>query len=195
MSEIGRRVVHAAGVGFPALYLLNFLSWSQLRWLLVAGSLIALILETLRLRVGIDWWIYRRLTRPYESDQIAGYALYMLSITLVGVLFQPEVAIPAMLMLMIGDPVSGYLGTGSVRTIKRPRALLGMFLVSLAVSYPFAFAVIEDPAWSLVVAMIAAAGGTIADGVTIRIGERIVDDNITIPLIASVVLWVAYSLV
>ena len=194
MGEIGRRLVHAAGVLFPALYVVELFSWDALRVLLVGGSIVAILLEVLRLRAGLDWWIYRKLTRPYEQTSVAGYALYMFSITAVALVFNPAVAIPAMLMLMLGDPVSGYLGSGEPRRIKRPRALAAMFVVSLVVIMPFALVVLPNWMWALLAGVLAAVPATLADGVTVRIRGRIVDDNLSIPVVGAVALWIAYAI-
>lgn len=192
MGEIGRRVVHASGVVFPAVYLLDIVTWDQLGWLLILGFLVATILETLRLRIGLDWWIYEHLTRPYEAETVAGYGLYMVSITIVGITFEPAVAIPAMLMLMVGDPVSGYLGRGELRRLKHPIAIVGMFLVSLAVTVPFTHAALDTLGWAVLAAVLGAAGGTIADAIKPTIGSFVVDDNLTIPIFGAIVLWITY---
>lgn len=194
MAEIGRRLVHASGVVIPAVYVVGLVSWNQLRILLVIGLVIAAGLETMRLFVGLDWWIYETLTRPYEANTVAGYGLYMASITIVALLFDPEVAIPAMLMLMLGDPISGYLGSGELRRFKRPRAVAGMFVVSFVFATPFAYDVLNDPLWAAVAALAGATAGTVADSVTFRIRGEIVDDNLTIPIVAALVLWLAYLL-
>jgi len=54
----------------------------------------ALVLEFLRLRIGLDWRLYDVLTREYEQDNPAGYALYMISMAIVVVIFQQDIALP-----------------------------------------------------------------------------------------------------
>ncbi len=192
MGEIGRRVVHASGVVAPALYVVGVLTWPQLQGLLVLGLAVVLGLETLRLRVGLDWWIYDRLTREYEADAVAGYVHYMVSITGVALVFEPAIAVPAMLMLMIGDPVSGALGGGRLRRFKRPRAMGAMFLVSLIVALPFALTTFGATGPALVAASMGAALAMVADGVKLRLGSFVVDDNLTIPVAGACGLWIAY---
>jgi hypothetical protein len=87
-----------------------------------------------------------------------------------------------MLMLTLGDPVSGLLGSGELRTVKQPRVLATMFVVCAALAWPFL-----TPA-AVVVAALAA---TLADGVKPRVRGYVVDDNLTIPLAASLAAWVA----
>ena len=194
MGEIGRRVVHASGVGLPALYLVDLVSWYQLQLLLILGTIIATGLEFVRLRVGLDWWIYEQLTRPYEAESIAGYALYMYSITAVGLVFQPDIALPAMLMLMLGDPISGYLSSGELQTVKAGRSMIAMFLVSLVIAMPFAVSLLDSTVWALGAAVVAACCSTIADGVKPIVFGYVVDDNLTIPPAAALGLWVVYLL-
>ncbi|MCU4925904.1 dolichol kinase [Halobacteria archaeon AArc-dxtr1] len=192
-DELKRRLVHASGAGLVALWLLAQsleagLTWALFGALMVGLSVGVLVLEFLRLRVGLEWWIYEKLTREYEADQFAGYGYYMLSMTAVVLVFPPEIALPAMLMLAIGDPVSGAVSDDTLRRVKGAKVLVTMFVVSAMLAAPF---LAEYP--QAVVA--AALGATLADGVTVRIGDYIVDDNLTIPIYAAVLAWLAIEFV
>ncbi len=192
-DELKRRLVHASGSGLVALYLLAGyfelgLTWERFQLLMTVLAVGAIGLEFLRLRVGLEWWIYEKLTREYEQEQFAGYGYYMLSMTIVVVLFEPSIALPAMLMLAIGDPISGAVSDDSLRRVKSPNVLVTMFIVSALLATPFLYA-------SPLAIGAAALGATIADGVTVRIGEFIVDDNLTIPIYAGVLAWVAIEFV
>lgn len=180
MSELERRAVHASGTGLPALYLLDIVTWRQLQYLLVAALVVAGVLEALRLFVGLDWEIYDRLTRPYEQENPAGYALYFVSLTAVAVLFVPWVAIPGMLMLTVGDPVSGYLGSNDADTRKQVEVLGAMFLVCFGLALPFLYGV-QPGLLGLAAAAAGAAGATFADGVKPVVAGYVVDDNLSIP--------------
>jgi dolichol kinase len=180
--EIARRLVHASGAVVPLSWAFDVLPWPQVRFLLIAGSIVALTLEFVRIVVGVEWVVFDALTREYESDNLAGYALYVLGGSAAGLLFRPEVAVPAMLMLTIGDPVSGLLGSDELRTVKRPHVLATMFGVSLALAWSFLPAV---PAAA------AALAATLADGVKPVIATYVIDDNLSIPLVASGAAWVA----
>ena len=89
--EIGRRLVHASGAVVPAAYLLDThvlrtgtLVWSTIQAILVVGLVVTATLETARLYGGLEHVIYDRLTREYEQETIAGYALYVLGGTITG---------------------------------------------------------------------------------------------------------------
>ena len=186
-DELKRRLVHASGSGLVALYLLadyfdTALTWERFGLLMIILSLGVIALEFLRLRVGLESWIYEKLTREYEQDQFAGYGYYMLSMTAVVLVFEPSIALPAMLMLAIGDPVSGAISDDTLRRVKRPQVLAATFGVMLVLALPFLHPV---------AAVAAALGATLADGVKVTYGEFVLDDNLTIPVYAAVFAWLA----
>ncbi|SFS36138.1 dolichol kinase [Halostagnicola kamekurae] len=190
-DELKRRLVHASGSGLVALYLLASaldlgLTWPRFQALMVVLATGALVLEFLRLQVGLDWRLYDVLTREYEQDNPAAYALYMISMAAVVVVFEPDIALPAMLMLALGDPISGAVSDNSLQRIKPPKVLVTMFLVSTVIAVPF---------MGLVAAIAAAVGATLADGVTLEIRTYIIDDNLTIPIYAACLAWVALEFV
>ena len=186
-EETPRRLVHASGSVLPLLYILQLATWTQVRALFIAGSVAAAVLELLRLSVGLDWRIYDRLTRSYEQDNVAGYAYYMFSTTAVVLAFEPRIAIPSVLMLTIGDPISGLAGSGELRRVKRSRALAAMFGTCVVLAAPFLY---RTPLAVFLGALIA----TIADGVKPTVEGYIIDDNLTIPPAAAGAIWAGIEL-
>ncbi|WP_256288512.1 dolichol kinase [Halobellus inordinatus] len=185
-SELKRRLVHASGTGLPLLYILGFVSWSQFGLVMILCSVTAAVLEFFRLVVGLDWAVYDELTRSYEQTNVAGYALYMFSVTAVVLVFAPHIGVPATLMLTVGDPVSGLLGTTrEAGEPKRLRTLGAMFAVCLLVSAPFLVPV-AGVAVGGAAAVAAALGATVADGFKPVIAGYVVDDNLSIPPVAAV---------
>jgi dolichol kinase len=195
--EVERRLVHATGAAIPLAWATGVLAWREVQLFWTVGLAVALALEAGRLSGRVDLAIYGRLTREYEADNLAGYALYMVSMTLVAYLFafepgtvlagvlpyRPGVAAAAMLMLALADPVSGLLGSGELRDVKRFRVLAATFAVATLVAVPF------------VPALPAALGGaaaTLADGVKPVVAGYVVDDNLTIPPAAAVGMTVGF---
>lgn len=192
MREPGRRLVHASGSLLPIGYVIGILAWEHVEIVLSLGLGIALGLEFVRLRRGLDWWIYEKLTREYEREQVAGYALYMIGMAIVGFVFEPPIAVPAMLMLAIGDPVSGILGDGNPD--RKPTWVQSvMFGTCFLIAFPFSMSVLGAPGSAMAAAAAAALAAALADGNPIVIRDRYVDDNLTIPLAGAVTLWVALS--
>lgn len=185
MSELRRRAVHASGSVVPLAYLGGLLDWRAVRWLLVAGSVLAVVLEALRLSVGLDWAIYDQLTREYEADNLAGYALYVLSSAAVALVFPPRVAVPGLLMLAIGDPISGLLASRGVDEGKSLPVLAAMFAVCLGLAL-----LVLIPAVGVGLAVAAGAAGalgaTLADGLNPVVAGYVIDDNLSIPPAACV---------
>jgi dolichol kinase len=191
--EIGRRFVHASGAIVPGAYLLDtyvletgVVTWGVIQTIAVAGLAVTTVLETARLRGGLEHAVYDRLTREYEQDSVAGYALYVVGATITVFAFEPTVAVPALLMLTLGDPISGMLSSGGLRPIARPRALAGMFAACFLIAYPFV---------PLAAAVAGALGAMLADGVKPIVRGYVVDDNLTIPVVAASAMWAALTVV
>jgi len=185
-SELARRLVHASGTGLPLLYVLGFVTWPQFGLVMLLCSGVTALLEFFRLVVGLDWAVYEKLTRSYEQTNLAGYALYMFSITAVALVFAPHIAVPAALMLTIGDPISGLLGTTrEADEPKRLRTLGAMFAVCLAVSLPFLVPA-AGVAVGVAASVAAALAATLADGLKPVVAGYVIDDNASIPLAAAV---------
>jgi dolichol kinase len=184
-DEIARRLVHASGTGLPALYLLGWATWFQVALLFALGAAVALVLEAVRLYVGLEWVVYDHLTREYEQDNLAGYALYFISSTIVAFAVDPQIAVPAILMLTIGDPISGLLGSGELKKSKQTFVLLVMFGVCTGLAVPFV-----PP----LAAILGGFAATLADGVKPVIATYVIDDNLTIPPAAAVAMTVGLEL-
>lgn len=194
-DEVTRRLVHASTSSLPLAYVfVAEITWRHVQAFLILAMVGALGLEIVRLYVGLEWWIFDRLTREYEQDNLAAYFLGGVGLTLVAFAFPPTgadvlvgglaespVAVPAMLMLTIADPFSGLLGSGELRTAKQSWVLLATFALSLLLAAPF------------VAPLVAVVGGiatTVADGIKPVVRGYVVDDNLTIPMTAAVAMHV-----
>jgi len=188
--EVQRRLVHSLGALVPLGWAFGVYDWRAVQGLWVFGVVVALALEAGRLLGGLESWVYDRLTREYEQENLAGYALYTLSMLAValavslGVGVTEGIAAASMLMLAIGDPVSGLLGSGELRSAKRTYVLLVMFGTCTLLAVPFV---------PSLVAMAGGAAATLADGVKPVVAGYVVDDNLTIPPAAAVAMAVAVA--
>jgi dolichol kinase len=187
-DELKRRAVHASGGAVPVCYLLGVLTWRQVGLLLLVALAAVAVLEAVRLWVGLDWWVYEKLTREYEQDNPAGYALFVVSYTAVAFAFEPPVAVPGMLMLAVGDPVSGLLGSNTAGRAKRAGVLAAMFGVCFLIAIPFTLS-LATTAPAALAAAVGALGATVADGVKPVVAGYVVDDNLSIPPTACAGIW------
>ncbi|MFC7133128.1 MULTISPECIES: dolichol kinase [Salinibaculum] len=180
-----RRLIHFSGTLVPAAYLVGVLEWSHVRLLLAVAAVAVVVLEVLRLYVGLDWTVFDRLTREYEQDNPAGYALAVVGAALVVLAFPPEVAVPALLVLTIADPIAGILGdVDSVDSRKAWWVMAVTFLVCLAITAPLMPLRAAVPVSVVVV---------FADAVKPRVFGFVVDDNFSIPVGAGVTGWLALT--
>lgn len=183
-DELKRRLVHASGAGPPLLYLASHslpavpaVAWAHLGYFYVALSLLVVVLEVGRLGGWFDWWIYDRLTREYERENLAAYALFVFSSTVVVLVFEDYVALPAVLILALVDPVSGYLGGSELQDVKRTSVLLVTFGFSVLIA---SFFVGPIPA------VLGGAAATLADGVKPAVRGYVLDDDLTMAPAAAI---------
>ncbi|MFW5965291.1 MAG: dolichol kinase [Halodesulfurarchaeum sp.] len=185
MIEPGRRLVHVSGSAVPLAYVADLIAWRGVQGLVLAALAVATVLEALRLSGRLDWQVYRRLTRDYERDWPAGYALALVGGSVTVLVFEPRVAVPALMMLTIADPISGVLSAGRLR-VKRGYVLLATFGVCLGIAG--LFAVPPGPA------LLGAGAATAADGLKPRIRGYVIDDNLTIPIAAAAAMALGFVL-
>lgn len=181
-EEAKRKTIHICGVAIPVLYL--FLQ----KELIIIGFVLALfaicIIEWLRLS-GV---ISLPFLRDKEQKKIGAYVFFVIGAFISILIFEKSIAIAAILMLVIGDAVSGMAGPlMSVDTpelyekrMKRPLVMLVMSVTCLVIGWLVLH--------SVPVAVSGAFGATIADGVPLRIHSVQIDDNLTIPLFSGMLM-------
>ncbi|MFB6298623.1 MAG: dolichol kinase [Salinirussus sp.] len=186
-TSYARRLAHLSGTLVPGAYLVELLPWPTIRLVLAGGAAAAVVLEFLRLQAGLEWTVYDRLTREYERENPAGYALAVVSSALVGWTFEPRVAVPALLLLTVADPVAGILSSvGDPDTRKSWWVMAATFGLCLALTVPFLPVRVAVPVAVVVVA---------ADALKPRVFGFVIDDNFSIPVGAGVTGWVVLQFV
>ncbi len=194
-DEVTRRLFHASTSVVPLSYVfVEFVTWRRLQGFLLVAVAAGLCLEFVRLQAGLEWWVFDRLTREYERDNLAGYYLGTVGMASVALVFPPPgaaplvavadptaVAVPSMLMLTVADPVSGLLGSGRLRPAKQAWVLLATFGVATLLAVPFV---------ASTAAVFGGVAAAVADGVKPAIRGYVLDDNLTIPLSTAVAMYV-----
>ncbi len=185
VREIRRKLIHLTGLSVP----LGILIFGKIYTaaMIAIALVVALVLEAGRLKGRI------RLpeVRDQEQDKVAGYIYYIFGSLITVVVFQPMIAVTAMLMLSLGDAVSGLAGSvlenANVRgsnqrwRIKPFPIVTAMFLTCLAIGY-LSSAITNLP---FQVYLAGAVGATIADSIALVFYNRGLDDNLTIPIFAG----------
>ena len=177
--EIRRQLLHIV-LGLLLVTLLNYeilIPW-HLFWILVAGLGFSWI--SLRFRIpGVAWCLDK-----FERKQVRpgkGAITYFIGVILVLQLFPRDIAFAAILILAVGDGASSLVGPfGRLKTRLSDKKLFegtlaGIILGGLAaatfVSFPEAFA--------------AAAVAMFFEAMEIRFNQKILNDNVIIPLVAG----------
>jgi len=186
VSELPRRAVHASTSVVPLAWLLGA-PWTYVQGFLVLACVVVAAAEALRLAGVIDHWrLFSNLTREYEQENPAGYALGAVAMTVVALAFDPFLAVPAMFMLTLGDPISGLLSSDDLG-VKQSWVMLATFGVCLAIA-----SVLRVP---LPAAIAGAVAATVADGVKPVVFTYVVDDNFSIPVASASAMWAVINLV
>lgn len=184
VREIRRKLIHLTGLSVPAgIVLLGKAATASLIALALAA---ALLLEAGRLK-GL---VRLPEVREFEQGRVAGYIYYILGALLTVAVFRPMIALTAMLMLSLGDAVSGIVGSvlqdSDVRGARSRRTkpfpiVMSMFLACILIGYA------SSPLTQLpfAVYLAGALGATIADCVPLFLRDRGLDDNLTIPLFSG----------
>jgi dolichol kinase len=193
VKEIRRKAIHLTGLSVPLG--LIFLGRTVTAVAIALAMAASLLLEAARLKGKI------RLPeiRDHEETKVASYIYYMAGSLLSVLLFSPEVAVTAMLFLILGDTVSGLAGSilkncdvrGAAAPAGRGRikplpVVAAMFTACLFIGYlTSGFSGLSVPVY-----LAGAAAATFADGVAIIIGKRCLDDNFTIPIFSGALMSV-----
>lgn len=181
-EEAKRKAVHICGVAIPVLYLLDQ------KDLIILGFVLSFFI------IGIiEWLRFRGLVslpflREKERKEIGAYVFFVIGAFLSILIFEKNIAIAAIFMLAIGDTVSALAGAmmsvdnpgGYERRIKPLEVMLVMFIISLIIGWLVLH--------SLPIAVLGTIGATIADGIPLKIYGMPLEDNLTIPLFAGMLM-------
>jgi dolichol kinase len=189
VRELRRKLIHLSGLSVPVGILLLGRIYTAI--MIALALALALLLEAGRLR-GM---ICLPEVREQEKEKVASYIYYIAGSLLAVLIFQPMIAVVSMLMLTLGDAVSGLAGSvlknSNVRSLGRrvkPFPIVAsMFLACLTIGY-LSSALTRLP---LEVYLAGAIGATVADCVALAFCNRGLDDNLTIPLFAGLMMTLA----
>jgi dolichol kinase len=203
-KELGRKAFHMAGCVIPAAYYF-FFSKEVMGAVLAACVIGAGILEYMRL-TGRDLYP-TSFMRPSEKGRIGGYFYAAASMFLSVALFSKTIAVAAILFLVIGDAITGLAGAilfmysgkksidarakaerGLVYAVTHPKPV-SLMLVMFAVCGAIGLALRPELSYLAIAA--GATGAVIADAFPWRVSGYTIDDNLSIPLLAGVLMTLA----
>ncbi len=173
LYELRRKAIHITGSFIAIGY--YFISRDVALVLLSFLNALFITIEYLRLKGIIS--LPENLLRSHEKKQVAGYVYFMIGALLCILVFEKAIAIAALLMLAIGDAVSGITGAMISPTSKTKPLLKIMVMFSVCATIALLLHIFEN---SLSLYMVGAIGATLGDAIPKR-----VDDNLVIPIMAG----------
>lgn len=191
VREIKRKTIHITGLSVPVGIVVFGRIYTAGMIALALG--VALILEVGRLRGRISL----PATRDHEQEKVAGYIYYIFGSLVTVALFQPMIALTSMLMLSLGDAVSGLVGSvlmnanvreQNIRWRFKPLPIVAsMFLACMVIGY-LSSSITRLP-WEIY--LFGALGATLADSMALVVCNRGLDDNLTIPIFSGIMMSLA----
>jgi dolichol kinase len=194
VRESRRKAIHLTGLSVPFGILLYGKAFTAAMIALALAA--ALLLEAGRLK-GM---IRLPAVREHEAVRVAGYIYYIIGSLLTVLLFQPMVAVLSMLLLSLGDTVSGLVGSvlkdSNVRGKNEPWHVKPLPIVAAMLCACMLIGYLSSGLTHLPfrVYLAGAIGATIADSVAVVIRGRGLDDNLSIPLFSGILMSVALLL-
>jgi dolichol kinase len=175
-QELRRKSLHLAMVIAP-LGLLVFPSfWDMVIYL---GTAVALLLDTLRLRVPIIGSLFLRhlgsFARVHEGGHLLGVTWFLVACSLCVLIFPPRIATTALLFVVIGDAAAALVGKGWGRPRWWGKSLEGG-LACFASCGLVGILVLDE----VVVVLLGAAVATVVEILPLPI-----DDNLRVPLLSG----------
>lgn len=138
--------------------------------------------------------IFRPILRDQEVHKIAGTTYLLTGVLIVTLIFPREIVMLTLLFLAFADPIASYFGIrygkDKIFGHKSLQGSLAAFSVCALITFSFlyVYGIMLDRL--LVISLLGGLIGALAEA--IPIGK--LDDNLTLPLLSAVALWVVFSL-
>lgn len=181
MQEMKRQAFHiAAGMAAAFAIAYGVIGWKGLLLILLSG--IALSFASRKAELPVISWFLRHFERKDAAFPGKGAIFMALSAAIVAAFFEKNIAAAAIAILAAGDSVSHLAGRMLGKTkhpFNRNKQLEGTIIGFLAAS---SAALIFVP---LNYAIAASAVAMAVEGIELKLGKTLVDDNLTIPIVAA----------
>src|SRR3989338_5392928 len=179
-NEVGRKLIHITILVVLWVYVLieNAYNKQVALLVLVAILIIFLVLEYFRLELGWRMPFFSQFIRPKEEHRMYG-VIYFLSATIISLaVFEPKIALAALLMTTFGDMIAALVGKKYGNTLIYRNKTWAGFLAEMGMNIVVGFFVLESIYVILAMAITATIVETLVDEL---------DDNLIIPIFAGFV--------
>ncbi|MGE0633132.1 MAG: diacylglycerol/polyprenol kinase family protein [Pseudobdellovibrionaceae bacterium] len=138
--------------------------------------------------------LFRGVIRAHEVHKIAGTTYLILGVSIVLLFFPKPIVLLTLLFLAIADPMASYFGIrfgkDKIFGHKSVQGFAAAFVACTVISFAYFY-------WNnlmldriYIVALLAGLSGAVAE--LVPIGK--LDDNLTLPVLSALFLWVIFSL-
>ncbi len=178
VHEIGRKIIHITIlIVLAAYFFIQDRMGKQIALLfLVAVLILFLILEYFRLELGWRMPFFSQFIRPKEENRMYG-VIYFLSATVISLaVFDPKIALAALLMTTFGDMTAALVGKRYGTTLIYRNKTWAGFIGELIVNLIVGFIILDRIYVILGMAIVATIVETLVDEL---------DDNLLIPIFSG----------
>jgi dolichol kinase len=181
--ELQRKSFHLAMIVVPAA--VYFLRPTPALLGLIIATFVTVAVDLMRLgdhrlrRFFLQ--LFRPLIRRHEEEHLLGSTHYMIAALLSVVVFDHEIAVAALMFLVLGDAAAAIVGKRFGKPLywgKSPQGSIACFVVCLALAWPLL--------QSLELAVIGALAATVAEAMPSPL-----DDNMRVPIFSGIAMQIA----
>ena len=180
IHEVGRKVIHITILFvLIAYFFIQKTHGKQIALLFLVGLLILfLVLEYFRLELGWRMPFFSQFIRAKEQNRMYG-VVYFLSATIISfAVFDPKIALAALLMTTFGDMVAALVGKKYGTTLIYRNKTWAGFIAELITNFAVGFFILDSIYVIIGMALVATIVETLVDEL---------DDNLLIPIFSGFV--------
>ncbi|MXZ90570.1 MAG: hypothetical protein F4W95_13020 [Chloroflexi bacterium] len=189
---VGRRIFHLLAASGTTLMSLVIPEHPYIL-LIGGGALLALGMEASRFRVGVFnrlfMLVFAPILKQSEVSEVSGATWFLIAAFFTFYFYGPEVALPVLLFVAVGDPAAALVGThlpGPRFWGKSPSGGVAFVVAALAIWAVLCALGFGEWSSAVIIAAVIAS--------LVELSPLPVDDNLTVPLIAGAVMTLAISL-
>lgn len=181
--ETRRQVAHLlSGLAIVLLFKLNILNIYFLGGLLILGGILSIL--SMRMKVPILYEVLKFFERPNDLKMFPGKGSFFLvfGAFLSFILFEEKIALAAIAIMAVGDSATTIIGIyfGKIKNPLNPKKHIEGTAIAIILATITAFNFV-----SFEKAILAASIAMIFETLTFKKLDRIIDDNVVIPIIAG----------
>jgi len=184
--EIKRQFFHLFfGIVIVILLKFGIIDKWILLYLILAGIIVSILSK--RMKIPVIYWFLQNFERSHDLEKFPGKGVitYLMGAFLVSLFFPAGIAMPAILILAFGDSISHIFGIhyGKRKHLLNDKKFIEGSIAGFIAAFIGALVFIP---WNE--AFFAAFFAMAAEAIESKLGRAQVDDNISIPMVAAIVI-------